>query len=76
MNLKEWRSANSINQANFAKLVNTTQPHISAIERGEDCGSLELSTRIFKKTGVATGKLKSATPDQLEALVSFVDAAQ
>jgi transcriptional regulator with XRE-family HTH domain len=75
--LKSWREANGrMSQIELAKLVGTTQPHLSAIENGEEGVSLELAARIFRVTGITVGKLQTVPPDQIEAVVSFAEAAQ
>lgn len=60
-----------MSQADLAKLVHTTQPHLSAIENGDDSASMELSLRIFKETGICIGKLKNATPKQARTIADI-----
>lgn len=73
--LKAWREGRHISQTEFAAKVGTTQPHLSAIENGDDGVSLELSISIFKETGICVGKLKNATPKQAKTIAEVVSAA-
>lgn len=66
--LKTWRETRKMSQAEFAKLVDTSQPHISAIEKADENGSLELAIKIFNVTGLCVGRLKNATPKQARTI--------
>lgn len=62
--LKKWRDGRKISQVKFAKMVRTTQPHLSAIENDATNVSQVLALRIFDETGIKVGPLKAMTnPD-------------
>lgn len=74
--LKAWRNSQEpkLNQVALARRLRTTQSHISEIENNEDGVSLETAARIFVKTGVRVGKMKTASDKQARAIAEAVGA--
>lgn len=61
--LKDWRNAQNpkISQVALAAMLDTTQSHVSDIERNEASVGLELAAKVFSVTGIRIGKMKDMT---------------